>query len=123
MNAAIPPILIVEDEPFIALDLKLAFEDHGSLAEIASDCAEAMEIIGRGRIRGAVLDVNLGRGQTCWPIAERLDELKIPYLLHTGDLNREGERLRTTDVPVIAKPALAENVVARLLGLIPAAED
>ena len=31
-------ILILEDEPFIALDLQLAFEDDGARAVVASCC-------------------------------------------------------------------------------------
>lgn len=118
MNAVSHDFLVLEDEPFIALDLKMAFEDIGKDASVASSVAEAAEILDRSAIRGAVLDVNLGHGETCWPIAERLAAMGVPFILHTGDLDREGERLRALDVPIIAKPSLAETVVERLLALV-----
>ncbi|MEQ7873717.1 response regulator [Sphingomonas sp. ASV193] len=114
------PFLVLEDEPFIALDLKMAFEDAGSNASVAGSVDEALDILRDHAVRGAVLDVNLGRGQTCWPVAEYLATHGIPFILHTGDLDREGERLRSLNVPIVAKPALAEDVVERLLGIVAA---
>ncbi|HCY02481.1 MAG TPA: hypothetical protein DHU71_06100, partial [Erythrobacter sp.] len=58
-------ILILEDEPFIALDLQLAFEDDGARAVVAVNCDEAFELLRTTEIDGAVLDVNLGRSETC----------------------------------------------------------
>jgi len=41
----------------------------------------------------------------------------VPFLLHTGDLDRAGEALRDLDAPILAKPSGADDVVSRLFGL------
>ena len=55
-------ILILEDEPLIAMDLQLAFEDAGADAVVTVCCEDALEAIGHTDFEGAVLDVNLGKG-------------------------------------------------------------
>ncbi len=107
--------LILEDEPFIAMDLQLAFEDAGCTAQTAISCEEAFEVVDAGPISGAVLDVNLGRGETCEAIAVELSRRAIPFVLHTGDLDRAGEFIRGLDAPVVSKPRPAEDVVRQML--------
>ena len=111
-------ILILEDEPFIAMDLQMAFEDAGFAAHTAIDCAEAFDIIAENDPMAAVLDVNLGQGQTCKEVALELQERAIPYALHTGDLDRAGEFIRGLGAPSIAKPRPAEDVVSFVLKLM-----
>ena len=62
-----------------------------------------------------VLDVSLGQDQTCFPVARQLDDLGIPYILHSGDLDRHNERIRQLDAELIAKPAPADHVIAAAL--------
>ncbi|BBC71131.1 response regulator [Altererythrobacter sp. B11] len=109
--------LVLEDEPFISMDLKFAFEDAGHNAVCAVDNDEALACIEAHDIAGAVLDVSLGGGRTCEQTATRLNELSIPFVLHTGDLDRAGEHLRGLDAPVLAKPRPAEDVVSHLVRL------
>ena len=110
--------LVLEDEPFIAMDLQYAFEDVGHDAVTAIDNEEAMRLLDEQEISGAILDVSLGRGKTCEPTADKLQKLGLPFILHTGDLDRAGERLREIDAPVIAKPRPAADVVASLLSMM-----
>ena len=109
--------LIVEDEPLIAMDLEFAFADANALSVSASSVDAALAAIDRFRFDGAVLDVNLGRGETCERAARRLTELGIPFVLHTGDLNRVGELLRSLGAPILPKPLAAEEVVRHVMGL------
>lgn len=111
-------IMILEDEPFIAMDLQYAFEDSGARASVAANCPDAFALLDRERIDAAVLDVNLGNGATCEPVALALRKAGIPFVLHTGDLDRHGEHLRNIDAPVLAKPTLAREVAKRVLRLI-----
>lgn len=111
-------ILVLEDEPLIAMDLKLAIEDSGHEGVTVVTNAEAQSVIDEDGIAGAILDVSLGGGETCRQTADRLLERGIPFILHTGDLNRVGEYLREIDAPVIAKPRPADDVVAALLQLV-----
>jgi ActR/RegA family two-component response regulator len=110
--------LILEDEPLIALDLKFAFEDVGVDAVTASTCEEAVSEIAQDHLCGAVLDVNLGRGETCEEAARRLTEHRIPFILHTGDLNRVGEFLRSLGAPIVSKPRAAEDVIRTIMDIV-----
>ncbi|MCP9221148.1 response regulator [Erythrobacter sp. LQ02-29] len=115
--------LVLEDEPLIAMDLKFAFTDAGHDAVTAVDNEEALACIEEKTISGAILDVSLGKGKTCNPTADRLLELGLPFVLHTGDLDRVGEHLRNIDAPVIAKPRPADDVVATLLAMVEERND
>ncbi|MBP0444626.1 response regulator [Roseomonas sp. SSH11] len=88
-------ILVVEDEYFIAE----AMEEWliGAGVEVVGPVPgveQALRLIGEpGKVLdGAVLDVNLGRGETAYAIADRLNERGVPYLFATGDV-------RITDAP------------------------
>jgi DNA-binding response OmpR family regulator len=77
-------ILIVEDEPFIALALEamlleLGFDVAGSAAQLSV----ALELIGREQIDGAILDVNLG-SQKIGPVADILAARACPFFFTTG---------------------------------------
>jgi DNA-binding response OmpR family regulator len=77
-------ILIVEDEPFIALALEamileLGFDVAGSAAQVSA----ALQLIGRERIDGAILDVNLG-AQRIDPVADILAARACPFFFTTG---------------------------------------
>ena len=109
--------LILEDEPLIAMDLEFAFEDVGYSSVTAINNAEAKANMDEHGITAAILDVNLGSGETCEPTAKELKRRGIPFILHTGDLNRVGERLRALNVPVASKPILADRLVDMLLEL------
>ena len=107
--------LVLEDEPLIAMDLEFAFEDVGHRAVVAVNNAEARQAVADHAIAGAILDVSLGDGETCEPTAKLLSENNIPFVLHTGDLDRVGEPLRELDAPVLPKPQAADDVIAKLV--------
>ena len=111
-------ILILEDEPLIAMDLEFAVGDTGHTAVTAIDNDEAKSLLEEHDIAGAILDVSLGRNCTCKPTATALSAAEVPFILHTGDLNRAGEHLRGFAAPVVAKPRPADDVVAALLNLM-----
>ncbi len=75
-----------------------------------------------GRPDAAILDVNLGRGTTCEPVADRLQSLRVPFLIHSGDLLRQGELIARIDAEVIAKPAASSFVAERARALTEAAD-
>lgn len=77
-------ILIVEDEPLIALALEamlseIGFDVAGPVARISA----ALELIGREQIDGAILDVNLGP-QRVDPVADLLAARACPFFFMTG---------------------------------------
>lgn len=112
-------LLLVEDEPLILIDLEYAAEDLGCLPLRAHNCTEALALVERhgASLGAAVLDVSLGESETCLPVARKLEELGIPFLLHSGDLDRQEEQIRQLTAQLIAKPAPAETVIAAALAL------
>lgn len=108
-------ILMLEDEPLILLDLEFAAEDQGCRALCASNIGEAMAILRDVAVDAAILDVTLKDGETCVPVAQALNERGIPYLLHSGDLDRHDETVRGLKAELVAKPASAARVIARAL--------
>ena len=110
-------LLILEDEPMILMDLEFAAEDCGCQVLCATGVSHAMELLqSHQTICGAVLDVNLGGGETCLPIARELDRRRIPYILHSGDLDRQNETVRQLGAKLIPKPANANHVIRTAIG-------
>ncbi|MEM9086394.1 MAG: response regulator [Pseudomonadota bacterium] len=107
-------ILLLEDEPLILMDLGFAAEDCGCTALNAATVEEALDHIAtcQETISAAVLDVSLGQGNTCFAVAHELEKLGIPFILHSGDLDRHNETVRKLGAQLVAKPAPADLVIA-----------
>ena len=107
-------ILLVDDEPLILMDLEFAAEDEALRPLCAANVAAAIEHIeGAGTpVDCAVLDVSLQDGENCLPIARALDARGIPFIIHSGDLDRQDETIRSLNAVRIAKPACSRKVIA-----------
>jgi DNA-binding NtrC family response regulator len=113
-------VLIVEDEPLIALDLGTAITDnHGTIVGPCGTVAEAQRACDLGEFDAAIVDLRL-RGELSVPIAEHLVANQIPMVIYSGQSDITGARA-WPQVPVISKPALPEQVIALLAQLIQAA--
>jgi CheY-like chemotaxis protein len=78
-------VLIVEDEPLIAMMLEDFLESLGyDIAGTADTVADALAIIERGELDAAISDVNLRGGEKSWPIADALAAKNIPFVLASG---------------------------------------
>ncbi|WP_157888355.1 hypothetical protein [Neptunicoccus sediminis] len=103
-------LLIVEDEFLIALDLQEIFLDAGITdIKIAASTNEALGILSRDSVTVAILDINLG-SESSLEIALKLDQMKIPFLYHSGEagyLDKEWP-----SAPVISKPALPGALIS-----------
>jgi DNA-binding NtrC family response regulator len=108
-------VLVLDDEPLILLDLEFAVEDAGCVPLTALELAEALAIAEGENIVAAILDVSLSHGQTCAPVAKALAERGVPYVLHTGDLDRMDEAVRKLGGVLVPKPTPAAVVVSRAL--------
>lgn len=109
-------ILVVEDDYFIASDLKRSLAEHG--AEVVGPVGnlDAGLALARGSgLDGAVLDVNLDGGLS-YGIADALHAAAVPHLFLTGyDEWSLPEAHRKT--PRMGKPFATEAVVAAVRGL------
>lgn len=110
-------ILIVEDEPLIAMMLEDFLDILGkSVAGTADTVANALSAIDKGDIDAAILDVHLRGGEKSWPVADRLAAAGIPFVLATGG---SGDMIEAThrDRPVLSKPFTMDGVEKALNGL------
>jgi two-component SAPR family response regulator len=77
-------ILVVEDDPLIAMSLDCTLSEAG--AEIigpAHNVAHALQLMEASTPDAAVLDYRLENG-TSAPIAKRLGEVQVPFLFYTS---------------------------------------
>jgi len=103
MPGTMRSILIVEDEPLIAMMLEDFLETLGHKVAASCDSVEtALEQVEAGGFDVAILDVSLKDGQV-WPVADRLVAAGIPFVLATGG-HVEPPPAAHADVPVLAKP-------------------
>lgn len=106
-------VLIVEDEPLVAMELVMGLEDagHHPLGPYGS-CDQAMEGIDGERPEFALLDGNLN-GEPIDTVADTLADRNIPFAFVSG-YGREHLPTRHRDRPLIAKPFAMGDVLAAL---------
>ena len=77
-------VLIVEDEPLIAMMLEDYLLSAGhAVAGTAENVREASALVEAGGFDMAILDVNLDR-ELVWPVADLLTRRQIPFVVATG---------------------------------------
>ena len=110
-------ILIVEDEPLIAMMLEDFLEALDKQVAGTADTVDmALEIIAAGGVDAAILDVNLRGGQTSWPVADALADAGVPFLLATGGSGDTVEA-RHCSRPLLPKPFTMDAVEKALNAL------
>lgn len=110
-------ILIVEDEPLIAMMLEDFIDILGhKVAGSADSVDSALAVIAAGDIDAAILDVNLRGGEQSFPIAAKLAEAGIPFVFATGG---SGDAIASEyrDRPTLAKPFTMDAVEKTLASL------
>jgi CheY-like chemotaxis protein len=97
-------VLIVEDDPIIALDFEDTILGFGvETIRTAGNVARALSMIADRAPDFALLDVGLVREKS-FAIAERLDALKIPFVFVTGYDADLGLPASLADKPRLPKP-------------------
>jgi len=114
-TAALPnDVLIVEDDPLIALDFEDTILGFGvKTVRTAGNVARALEMIADRAPDFALLDVGLVREKS-FAIAERLDALKIPFVFVTGYSTAGAFPAAFARRPRLPKPYSAEELKALL---------
>jgi DNA-binding response OmpR family regulator len=107
-------ILIVEDEPLVALDIVDCFRNAGASVLMAHRLNDGIRLAGHPDLSAAVVDFGLSDGEGT-ALCERLNARGIPFILHSGysQLNEACRR-----GVLIAKPASPSQLVdtmARML--------
>lgn len=112
-------VLLVEDNFIIAREMVDQLGDFGFLdVNTASDAEDALALLNTEVPVFAILDVNLGAGQTSLPVAERLTALGVPFAFATGygETAQIGPQL--SGAPRLLKPVTTselQDVVAGFL--------
>lgn len=105
-------ILVVEDEALIGLGLAAMLENSGfDVIGPTGDVKTAMALLDRHDCALAILDINLGRGETSAPLAERLKENGVPFFVTSGYL-ADTQPAIFGEVPSFPKPVRARSLVA-----------
>jgi len=77
-------VLVVEDEPMIAMMFDDMIQDFGSeVIGPVSQIKEALPLASHADLDAAVLDINVG-GTVVYPVADVLQERGIPFVFATG---------------------------------------
>ena len=106
-------ILVVEDEPLIAMMLEDFLETLGHKVHASCESVEeAVAAAEKGGFDVAILDVNLN-GRNAWPVARKLREKKIPFVIATGG-HVEPPPPEFADAPLIEKPYTVDRVTPAL---------
>ena len=102
-------ILVVEDEPLIAMMLEDFLESLGhSVTATCESVQDAMVEADKGGFDIAILDVNL-KGENVWPVASLLRERNVPFVIATGG-HVDPPPAEFNDAPVIEKPYTVDRV-------------
>ena len=109
------PILVVEDEFLIALDIVAALENAGlAVVGPASTVSDALTAIQSGPLRGALLDAHLG-GESASRIADVLTARRLPFAFVSG-YGRESLPPAHSAAPLIRKPFTDQELLAAVAG-------
>jgi CheY-like chemotaxis protein len=112
-------ILIIEDEPLIAMMLEDFLDSLGH--KVVGTCESVEEALARvteGGFDVAIVDVHLKDGKNVWPVADQLADDGKPFVLATGG-HVEPPPERHAGVPVLNKPYTIDAIepaLARALG-------
>jgi DNA-binding response OmpR family regulator len=103
-------ILVLEDEPLIAMLLEDMLEEFGCVTVgPALDIAPAEALARDEPIDAAILDIHIG-GRTSHSVAALLHERHIPFVIASGD----GADPMPGSKGMLGKPYRAESVKAQL---------
>jgi ActR/RegA family two-component response regulator len=105
-------VLLVEDEPLIALDVERHLRTAGARVITAGYLDAALYMTEHPDLSGAVVDLRLG-ADSAVPICRRLAHRNLPFVVHTGYTAAEVQR-KWPSVPIIQKPASPDEITDAL---------
>jgi CheY-like chemotaxis protein len=109
------PVLIVEDNSFLALDLSQAIEElDGRVVGPAGQVSHALELLDSEDVAAAIVDCHLTDLDVLM-LTHRLAERQVPFIIYAETDPPEAVAARHPDVPVLRKPVHPRMVLDRLL--------
>jgi DNA-binding response OmpR family regulator len=105
-------VLVVEDDPLLAMDLDATLVGAGAVVvDLCRTLDEAMLQADVGDFAVAVLDFGLG-SETVSPVARRLVNRGVPFILYTGKSRHEPSMAEWRDCSIVQKPASTRALVS-----------
>ena len=109
-------ILVIEDEPTIALDLEDILVDAGAeVVGLANNVSRALELAATPGLTAAIVDLRL-RNQSAHPVVERLVQLGVPFVFLSGQTENEAAKA-WPNAPRLVKPASLQAIIEALAAL------
>lgn len=106
-------ILVVEDEPLIAMDLAQIFREAGARVVVATSLPTALDAVKNGALSAAILDHALGDDDSA-SVRAHLVALGIPFAIYSAYPKPDG----AGDYVHLNKPALPADLLAAVEGLL-----
>ena len=102
-------ILVVEDEPLIAMMLEDFLETLGhSIHASCDNLSDALDACKGDGFDLAILDVNL-KGELVWPVAQLLHDRGVPFVIASGG-HVEPPPALFADAPLLEKPYTIDRI-------------
>ena len=110
------PVLIAEENSYLAVDLSNALEDmDGKVVGPASTLAEALQLLEQHAVAAAIVDCRLGDHDTT-SLTRILAQRGMPFVIQTSTPAPGAIAALHPDVPVLVKPVQPQALLACLLG-------
>jgi DNA-binding response OmpR family regulator len=109
-------ILIVEDEPLIAMEIVDAFKKAGAVVTTTFSFQQALVLVEHDSLAAAILDHALGESDSS-QLCARLKERHVPFVIYSGFSRIGGP---CAEGPLVQKPASPGELVATVEGLLAA---
>ena len=103
-------VLIVEDEPLIAIDIAQALTSAHATVAIAATLQDGLRLAEQPILSAAVLDLILGQDDAV-VLFKRLTARGVPYIVYTGSVEIPEE---CTPSAILQKPARSEALLRTL---------
>jgi DNA-binding response OmpR family regulator len=105
-------VLVVEDDLLLAMDLQAILVGAGAVVvDVCQTVDQAMLRSEAGDFAVAVLDFGLG-SETASPVARRLFNRGVPFILYTGKSRHEPSLAEWRDCSIVEKPASPRALVS-----------
>ena len=108
-------ILVVEDDPVIAVDYRFQLEGIGALQAFAPSNKRALAYLETHTIDAAIIDYHLADGN-CTPVLRLLVALHVPFVVISGDTF--GVDDVPPGAPLLSKPITAVDVCQALSAML-----
>lgn len=106
-------ILVLEDEALIAMDIEMTLTRAGyENVSVHANSRSALAQIEQSTPTMALLDFNIGEGETSIPVAEKLKEAGVPFVFLTGYTDAGGTMPEVIfEAKKVSKPFNAKALV------------